>query len=207
MLHPTAIIKTRNITCPNGEGSSPDGLPCPKQNETHFKTEHLCGENSMRSQFVKLIVEQPLTPRNHAMWTKIRVLLHHFEGPWDGNLFSNDGHGTALIQPNPAGPDPVTPEMWLVWKHVEPPLFDCMAMTSRGTLVFEQTGGALLFADQDTLDTGRLLLCDIGSNAQLKASARVWPMFAEMIYNFVYGKAWTASRLIFENDWLVDEEP
>ncbi|KUI71277.1 hypothetical protein VM1G_07409 [Cytospora mali] len=184
MLHLTAIVKTRKITCPNGEGSSPDGLPCPKQNETHFKTEHLC-----------------------ALWTKIRVLLHHFECPWDGNLFSNDDHCTALIQPNPAGPNPVTPEMWLVWKHAEPALFGGMAMTSKGTLVFEQTGGALLFADQDTLDTGRLLLCDIGSNGKLTASARVWPMFAERIYNFVYGKAWTASRLIFENDWLVDEEP
>lgn len=80
-----------------------------------------------------------------------------------------------------------------------------MAMTSRSA-VFERTGGALLFADQETLDGGRLLLCDLGSNGRIENSVRVWPMFVEELYSFLQGKAWTASRLIFEKEWLVDKE-
>lgn len=161
-------------------------------------------EDYKQSRLVNLIVEQPLSPRNHALWTKIRVLLHHFEGPWDGNLFADDDHGTAIIQPNPAGPNPLTPEAWLSWEHVETALFGGMAMTSKGTVVFEQTGGALLLADQEALDSGRLLLCDLGSDGRVDASARVWPMLVEEIHNFIMGKAWTASRLIFERDWRDD---
>lgn len=163
-------------------------------------------ESYMDTDFINLIVDQPLSPRNHALWTKTRVLLHHFEGPWEGNLFSSDNHCTAVCQPNLAGPSPLAPETWLAWEYIEPALFGSMAMTGIGAVVFEQTGGALIFADQEALNTGRLLLCDLGSNGRIQACARVWPMFAEEVYNFVYGKAWTASRLVFERGWHVDDE-
>ena len=78
-----------------------------------------------------------------------------------------------MVRPNPASPKAVAPDGFNAWSFVEPALFEHMAMTGRGTVVFHQWDASVLLANQEALDTRRLLLRDFGNNGQIKASARV----------------------------------
>ncbi|OBT92384.1 hypothetical protein VE01_09302 [Pseudogymnoascus verrucosus] len=77
-----------------------------------------------------------------------------------------------------------------------------MAMTSIGTVVFHYWNSGVFLADQETLDTGSLLLCEFYNNGGLRASARVWPMFTEDLYNFIVGLGKPVSSLIKHNGWI-----
>ena len=48
-----------------------------------------------------------------------------------------------------------------------------MAMTRQGTVVFTDGFGSILFADQEALDTGKLLMCDFANNGEIYESARI----------------------------------
>jgi len=162
-------------------------------------------QNIQYSSFCNLIVPEPISPRNWALWTKIRLLLHHFDGQ-EGTLFGQDDAGTAIVRLNPAGPNPVAVDGFNAWSFVEPAVFEHMAMTSRGTVVFHQWDAGVLLADQEALDTGRLLLCDFGNNGRIRASARVWPVFTEDIFNMIVGLGQPARRVIAEDGWIGVED-
>ncbi|OBT50273.1 hypothetical protein VE04_09454 [Pseudogymnoascus sp. 24MN13] len=147
-----------------------------------------------------LIVPEPISPQNRALWTKIVLMLYHFDGP-RGTLFGGDT-STAIVRPNCAGPNAVTVEGFSTWSYVEPTVFENMAMTSIGTVVFHYWNSGVFLADQETLDTGSLLLCEFCNNGGLRASARVWPMFTEDLYNFIVGLGKPVSRLIKHNGWI-----
>jgi hypothetical protein len=161
-------------------------------------------QNIQYSSFCNLIVPEPISPRNWAIWTKIRLLLHHFDDQ-EGTLFGQDDAGTAIIRPNPAGPNPVTVDGFNTWSFVEPAVFEHMAMTSTGTVVFHEWDSGVLLADQEALDTGRLLLCEFSNNGRLRESARTWPLYTEDVYNMIIGLGHPARRVIAENGWIGDE--
>lgn len=127
-------------------------------------------------------------------------MLYHVDGP-RGTLFGGDT-STAIVRPNCAGPNPVTVEGFSTWSYVEPTVFENMAMTSIGTVVFHYWNSGVFLADQETLDTGSLLLCEFYNNGGLRASARVWPMFTEDLYNFIVGLGKPVSSLIKHNGWI-----
>lgn len=140
----------------------------------------------------------PLSSRHRAIWTKLRILSYALDGG-DRTLFgANDEHGVGLLVPNAAGPNPVTTgEEYMRWRHLEAAVFDEMAMTSQGTVIFYHGVGSVLLADQRALDTGLMLLCQLENNGGVAAQARVWP--------FTLGRywphdPWSAERMILESD-------
>ena len=55
------------------------------------------------------------SPRNRALWTKMRILGYWLDGSDDGPMFQ-----TAVAEPNPASGDVVvTPETFMRWKVIE----------------------------------------------------------------------------------------
>ncbi|KFZ00825.1 hypothetical protein V500_00944 [Pseudogymnoascus sp. VKM F-4518 (FW-2643)] len=160
-------------------------------------------QNIQHSDYFSLIIPEPISPRNWALWTKIRLMLYHFDGP-HGTLSGDTS--TAIVRPNRDGPNPVTVEGFNAWKYVEPAVFEHMTMTSTGTVVFHYWGSGVFFADQEALDTGRLLLCDFYNNGSLRASGRVWPMFTEDLFNFIVGLGKPAYSHIEEDGWIHEEE-
>ncbi|ETS80815.1 hypothetical protein PFICI_08344 [Pestalotiopsis fici W106-1] len=130
---------------------------------------------------VNCIAPWPLSPRNRALWTKLRIMLYCLDGD-SGALFGeHDGEVTAP-EPSPAGPNPLTPQEFLKWCYVENANFDHIAMTSDGTVVCHNWQGILLFADQEALDTGLMLLCHIENNGQVMCQGRVWPVLMKDAY-------------------------
>lgn len=132
-------------------------------------------------------------------------MLYHFDGR-DGTLNGQDYAGTAIVWPNPAGPNPVTVDGFNARSFVEPAVFEHMAMTSTVTVVFHWWESGVLLADQEALDTGRLLLCDFYNNGRIRASARVWPIFTENIFNMIMAIGQPAPRVIEEDGWIGDED-
>ncbi|KUI70498.1 hypothetical protein VM1G_06397 [Cytospora mali] len=102
-------------------------------------------------------------PRNRALWTKMRILTYHLQGD-DGPMFDS-----TSIAPNPDSGD----ESFLKYSSVETANFWGMAMTRQGTVIFTQLYGAVMFVDQEALDTGRLLMCDFANNGEITESARI----------------------------------
>ncbi|KAF3761918.1 hypothetical protein M406DRAFT_74842 [Cryphonectria parasitica EP155] len=136
---------------------------------------------------VNCLAPQPMSARNRAMWTKIRILLYHFDGE-DGPVI-DDGKAAVCI-PNPAlgpGSSLTTMQAFLMWRYVENANFKRMAMTSTGTVVFPSYGGRgpLLLADQQALDTGLLLLCECANNGLMEAHARVRPDEMYELWNLI----------------------
>ncbi|KFY77222.1 hypothetical protein V499_03316 [Pseudogymnoascus sp. VKM F-103] len=115
-------------------------------------------------------------------------MLYHFDG-LRGTLFGGDT-STAIVRPNCAGPNPVAVEGFSTWSYVEPTVFETMAMTSAGRWC----------------STTETQLCDFYNNGSLRASARVWPMFTEDLYNFIVGLGKPVSGLIEDDGWINDEE-
>lgn len=120
-------------------------------------------------------VAQPLTPRDHALWLKMRILLYRLDGVDDGALIET----AAAPTPNPEGgaAAPVTSETFLMWHYVENANFENMAMTRTGTVVFPRETGPCILVDQEALDTGKLLLCEFGIHGGLAANCRLRPWF------------------------------
>ncbi|KAK6070441.1 hypothetical protein SCUP234_09807 [Seiridium cupressi] len=110
--------------------------------------------------FCNLLVPQPLSPRNRALWAKMRIMMYRLDGLGEGPSIgdANKGSGIYTIEPNAAGPSLVTPKDFYKWLWVEAALFNHMAMTSQSTVIFHSWGPDKFFADQEALDTGRLLL-------------------------------------------------
>ncbi|KAK9422515.1 hypothetical protein SUNI508_00378 [Seiridium unicorne] len=71
-------------------------------------------------------------------------------------------------------------------------------------LTFHYFDRASLSVDQKTLDTGRLLLCELGDNGQVHASSRMWPLWTYMAYCYVYGLGWYGGRVI--DDYILAAE-
>ncbi|OBT62700.1 hypothetical protein VE03_07108 [Pseudogymnoascus sp. 23342-1-I1] len=153
-----------------------------------------------------LIIPEPISPRNWALWTKIRILLYNHDGEEHGALWGGGESYTAICRPNPAGPNPVTVDGYNTWTYVEPALFEHMSMTSTGTVVFHYGDQSVFFADQETLDTGRLLLCAFDNNGSLEKSGRIWPVCTKDIHSFMVGLGHPASSLIEGDSWIFDEE-
>ncbi|KFY64244.1 hypothetical protein V496_03390 [Pseudogymnoascus sp. VKM F-4515 (FW-2607)] len=153
-----------------------------------------------------LIIPEPISPRNWALWTKIRILLYNHDGEEHGTLWGSGDSTTCICRPNPAGPNPVTVDGYNAWYFIEPAIFEYMTMTSTGTVVFHRWKGSIFVADQETLDTGRLLLCAFQNKGSLEKSGRIWPVFTKDIHNFIVGLGKPAYSLIEGDLWTFDEE-
>jgi hypothetical protein len=130
---------------------------------------------------VNCIAPWPLNPRNRALWTKLRIMLYCLDGD-SGCLFGEDDGDVTVPEPNPAGPNPLTPGNFLKWCYVENADFDHVAMTAEGTVVCHNWQSTLLFADQEALDTGLMLLCHVENNGQVMCEGRVWPVLMKDAY-------------------------
>lgn len=160
-----------------------------------------------RARFCGLLLRRPLSPRDRALWTKARLLLRRFDGRRGSLLGGARDDGTAAVEPNAAGgPNPVEPAGYNAWHFVEAALFEHMAMTSAGTVIFHYWDNTALFADRETLEGGRLLLCDMSSNGQVRGGIRIWPMYTEVVYNEVMGLGNSAEEIMDDADWMHDEE-
>jgi hypothetical protein len=153
-----------------------------------------------------LIIPEPISPRNWALWAKIRILLYNHDGEEHGTLWGADDTTTRICRPNPAGPNPVTVDGYNSWHFIEAALFEQMTMTSAGTVLFHYGEHGVFFADQETLDSGRLLLCAFHNNGSLIKSGRIWPVFTKDIYNFMVGLGKPTESLIEGDSWIFDEE-
>ena len=153
-----------------------------------------------------LIIPEPISPRNWALWTKIRILLYNHDGEEHGTLWGGSGDTTTTIcRHNPAGPNPVTIDGYNFWSYVEAAIFENMAMTSTGTVIFHCWYSAF-FADQETLDTGLLVLCEFENNGSISSSGRICPVFTKDINNFMVGLGKPAHSLIEGDMWISGEE-
>ncbi|KAF7527680.1 hypothetical protein G7054_g10416 [Neopestalotiopsis clavispora] len=74
--------------------------------------------DSKNSGICNCIVPYPLTPRNHALWTKMRILLYNLEGE-NSTLYGGDDGDVALLEPSASGPNPIALAGFLTWKYVE----------------------------------------------------------------------------------------
>lgn len=152
-----------------------------------------------------LIIPEPISPRNWALWTKIRILLYNHDGEEHGTLWGMGDITTCICRPNPAGPNTVTVDGFYTWDKVEAALFEQMTMTSTGTVVFHGGENGVFFADQETLDTGRLLLCAFYNNGSLEKSGRIWPVFTKHIHSMMLALGKPAESLIEGDTWVFDE--
>lgn len=136
---------------------------------------------------VNCLVRQPMASRSRAVWTKFRILLYQLEGE-DGPLI-NDGEATICI-PNPAsGPGGcVNPNQeFLMWSCVENADFHRMYMTSKGTVIspWIDNSGPFILVDQESLDTGLLLLCEFHNNGELGVHHRIRHWILYRIWNLI----------------------
>ncbi|KFY11631.1 hypothetical protein V492_04355 [Pseudogymnoascus sp. VKM F-4246] len=154
-----------------------------------------------------LLIPHPITPHNWALWTKIRILLYNHDGEEHGTLWGMGDSCITICAPNPAGPNPVTLEGggYNMWAYVEAAMFEYMAMTSSGSVVFHNWESGF-FADQETLETGRLVLCAFGNNGGVKKSGRIWPVFTKDVFNLMTGVGKDVEGLIEGDSWIFDEE-
>jgi len=108
-------------------------------------------------------------------------MLYSLDGD-NGTLFGEEDGEVAVPEPNPAGPNPLTPQDFLKWRYVESAEFGHMAMTNSGTVICHNWQSTVLFADQEALETGLMLLCDIENNGQVMCKGRVWPVLMKDAY-------------------------
>lgn len=127
-----------------------------------------------------------MNARSRALWTKLRIMLYSLDGD-SSTPFSPDDSKVGVTVPNPAGPNPVTPEDFLRWCYVEDADFDAMAMTAQGTVICHCWRTPVLFADQEALETGFMLLCELHDNGQILEQARVWPPTIKLVYERMIG--------------------
>lgn len=119
--------------------------------------------------------------RNRALWTKLRIMLYCLDGD-GGTLFGEEDSKIGFPAPNPADSRPLTPQDFLKWCYLESADFDHMAMTNTGTVVCHDWQHIVLFADQEALETGLMILCHIENNGQVMCQGRVWPVLMKDAY-------------------------
>ncbi|KAK9776745.1 hypothetical protein SCAR479_06483 [Seiridium cardinale] len=144
---------------------------------------------------INCIVPRPLRARNKALWTKMRIMLYSLDGD-DGFLFGKADGETAVPEPNPAGPNPLTPQNFLSWCYIERADFSHMAMTTSGTIVCHSWRRTHLFVDQEALETGLALLCHIENNGQIMCQGRVWPVLMKDSYMRMSVLGWLVKEIV-----------
>lgn len=141
-------------------------------------------------------VELPLSPRNRALWTKMRILLSRL----DGTDSAFDFDDVWVVEPNPVRglASPVTPERFQAWRHVENADFVGMAMSRAGRVIFKDPKSSCVLVDQEALNTGMVLLCEFESNGRLEpnAHARIRPWFLYEYWTLILGLGWTVGYLL-----------
>ncbi|KAI4592391.1 hypothetical protein KJ359_011202 [Pestalotiopsis sp. 9143b] len=141
-------------------------------------------------------VELPLSPRNRALWTKMRILLSRL----DGTDSASDFDDVWVVEPNPVPglASPVTPERFQAWRHVENADFVGMAMSRAGRVIFKDPKSSCVLVDQEALNTGMVLLCEFESNGRLEpnAHARIRPWFLYEYWTLILGLGWTVGYLL-----------
>ncbi|KAK6208379.1 Obg-like ATPase [Pestalotiopsis sp. IQ-011] len=130
-------------------------------------------------------VEMPLSPRNRALWTKMRILLSRLDSTDSGSDFDDPNPVPGLVSP-------VTPERFQAWLHVENADFVGMAMSHAGRVVFKDPKSSCVLVDQEALNTGMVLLCEFESNARLATNAhtRIRPWFLYEYWTLILGLGW-----------------
>lgn len=138
------------------------------------KNEDTCC-NARRSFYICLASLK--TPRNYALWTKLRVLSHRWYSI-GSQTYEND---PIVARGLSESSDSLSPEQLLIWNHVETANFNKMAMTVDGTVVFKDWENYVL-ADQRALETGMVLFTEVNNNGSLGHRFRVnilllhWPL-------------------------------
>ncbi|CZR55673.1 uncharacterized protein PAC_05561 [Phialocephala subalpina] len=121
------------------------------------------------------------TPRNRALWTKLRILSYDF-------YYSNDGVcAVGVVSASPysqtAG---VEPRDFMKTTLVENADFSAMSMTVHGTVVF----GAMtewVFADQRSLEDAMLLIVNIETNGEVVLKMRSYVLDLLEMHNMYFG--------------------
>ncbi|ETS79023.1 hypothetical protein PFICI_08876 [Pestalotiopsis fici W106-1] len=158
--------------------------------------------------FCNLLVTQPLSGRNQALWAKIRIMMYRLDGSGEGPSIGdlNCDNGIYILKPNAAGPSPVQTRDFYKWAWVDNALFDRMAMTRQGTVIFHRWGPDKFFADQEALNTGLLLLCHFENNGEIAAEVRVSPLLTYEAHCKIYGLGHRLPEIIFDNGLLTDPQ-
>ncbi|OBT74859.1 hypothetical protein VF21_06788 [Pseudogymnoascus sp. 05NY08] len=123
------------------------------------------------------------TPRNRALWTKLRILSYDF---YD----SNDGIcevGVLEASPHSATAG-VEPKDFMKAGFVENADFNWMYMTVHATVTFKGLN-QWVFADQRSLEDGMLLIVNIESNGDVVLNMRPSVLELNYLYNMHYGLA------------------
>ncbi|TEY80404.1 hypothetical protein BOTCAL_0038g00020 [Botryotinia calthae] len=107
-------------------------------------------------------------PRNYALWTKLRVLSHH----WDRNSTLTYDNEPIFAKEFSDSSHLLSPERFMVWNHVEPANFKAVSMTLQGTAVFKDSTYYAL-ADERVLGTEIVLLTEFENNGALRNCMRV----------------------------------
>ncbi|KAF7533982.1 hypothetical protein G7054_g6620 [Neopestalotiopsis clavispora] len=149
--------------------------------------------------FCNLLVPQPMSSRNRALWAKMRIMMYRLDGSGEGLSFED----ICTIEPNGEGPIPVTPQDFYRWLWVEAALFDHMAMTSQGTVIFHNWDSDTFFANQDALDTGRLLLCHFENNGSVEEDLRVPPLYTYHAFCRIEGLGHDLHTIMVDDDPLL----
>ncbi|KAJ8065086.1 hypothetical protein OCU04_005799 [Sclerotinia nivalis] len=108
------------------------------------------------------------TPRNYALWTKLRVLSHHCHPLYSMTYHNEPIVATAFLESS----DPISPERLLMWNHAESANFKKMGMTLQSRVVFRDYTFYIL-ADQWALETGMVLFTVFENNGTLEDRMRV----------------------------------
>ncbi|CZR58837.1 uncharacterized protein PAC_08729 [Phialocephala subalpina] len=120
------------------------------------------------------------TPRNLALWTKLRILSYDF-------YYSNEGITTpGVLVASPYSEPPILePKDFMKAFALENADFMNMAMTKNGTVVFRFAKRFL--ADQHSLETGMLLCLDFDSNGNVGMRMRFGVLELESFNNQFIG--------------------
>ncbi|RDW59263.1 hypothetical protein BP5796_12187 [Coleophoma crateriformis] len=121
------------------------------------------------------------TPRNKALWTKLRILSYDF-------YYSNDGIcpvGVLTASPSSAAAG-VQPKDFMKTVYVENADFSVMSITVHGTVVFGSVT-EWVFADQRSLEDGMLLIVNLGTNGDVVLKMRSYVLDLLQMYNMHFG--------------------
>lgn len=121
------------------------------------------------------------TPRNRALWTKLRILSYDF-------YYSNDGVcAVGVVSASPysqtAG---VKPKDFMKMTLVENADFSAMSMTVHGTVVFRAMT-EWVFADQRSLEDAMLLIVNIETNGEVVLKMRSYVLDLLEMHNMYFG--------------------
>lgn len=121
------------------------------------------------------------TPRNQALWTKLRIISYDF------TITNSDICPVGVMQASPySAAVGVEPKDFMKTAFVENANFDMMYMTVHGTVTFLGRN-QWVFADQRSLEDGMLLISEIESNGDVALKMRPTIIELRDMYNFRFG--------------------